>query len=83
MANTIDRQKTGRKPGTPNKVTKGIKDNILDVFDRIGGVQNFAAWAQENQTEFYRHYAKLLPTEINANLTATVIIQASKLDERI
>lgn len=55
----------GRSKGTSNKVTKGVQENILDVFERIGGVRNFAAWALENQTEFYRHYAKLLPLQMN------------------
>jgi len=68
----------GRKVGSVNKVTKGCKDNILEVFERIGGVKNFASWAQENQTEFYRHYAKLLPTEINANVDHAVRIIIDK-----
>ena len=58
----------GRSTGSINRVTKGCKDNILEVFERIGGVKNFAVWAMDNQTEFYRHYAKLLPTEINAKV---------------
>ena len=54
----------GRKAGTRNKVTAGAKANIMRVFDDIGGVKNFARWAQENETEFYRHYAKLVPLEV-------------------
>ena len=60
-----ERKKTGgRVAGTPNKVTQGAKANIMRVFEEIGGVKNFAAWATENQTEFYRHYAKLIPLEV-------------------
>jgi|CXWL01.1.fsa_nt_gi hypothetical protein len=55
----------GREKGASNKSTRGVKDNILDVFERIGGVKNFAEWAMENQTEFYRHYAKILPLQVN------------------
>jgi len=54
----------GRIAGQPNKMTRGIKANILDVFDKIGGVQYFSEWAKENPTEFYKHYIKLLPTEM-------------------
>jgi hypothetical protein len=68
----------GREPGSINKVTKGCQENILDVFERIGGVKNFADWALENQTEFYRHYAKLLPLQVNANVQAVVNIIIDK-----
>jgi hypothetical protein len=59
----------GRTKGTVNKMTVGIKSNILQVFEDIGGVQYFAQWAKENPTEFYKHYIKLLPTETNINGT--------------
>lgn len=51
----------GRKKGTPNAVTVGAKANVMAVFEMLGGADGFAAWAKENQTEFYRHYAKLIP----------------------
>jgi len=72
------RKRGASRKGIPNKVTKGVKDNILDVFERIGGVKNFAAWAQENQTEFYRHYAKLLPLDINASVSGHLTIIVDK-----
>ena len=64
----------GREKGTRNKVTKGCQENILEVFERIGGVKNFASWALENQTEFYRHYAKLLPLQVNAKIDGSIEI---------
>lgn len=53
----------GRVKGTPNKVTTTAKENILAVFTRLGGTAQMAAWARENQTEFYKIYARLVPTE--------------------
>ena len=64
----------GREKGTRNKVTKGCQENILEVFERIGGVKNFADWAMDNQTEFYRHYAKLLPLQVNAKIDGSIEI---------
>lgn len=56
------RTKTGgRKKGASNKAGYGAKQNILQVFEDIGGVKNFAVWAKDNQTEFYKFYAKLAP----------------------
>jgi len=54
----------GRKKGSENKVTVGAKENIMKVFEMLGGAQGFAEWATENKTEFYRHYAKLIPTQL-------------------
>ncbi len=75
-----DKKPPGRKPGIPNKMTRGIKANILDVFDKIGGVQHFADWAIENPTEFYKHYVKLLPTEIIADVESKVTIVLASED---
>lgn len=54
----------GRKKGTPNKVTKEVKEVISEVFTKIGGINTFAAWARREKTEFYKMYAKLLPIQL-------------------
>jgi hypothetical protein len=53
----------GRQKGQLNKVTRTVKENVIACFDRIGGLEAMAAWAQENQTEFFRLYGRLLPIE--------------------
>lgn len=55
----------GRVKGTPNALSSGVKSNIIGVFDKIGGRDAMAVWAQENQTEFYKLYGRLLPTELS------------------
>ncbi len=58
----------GRQPGSKNKVTKTAKENVLAVFNRLGGTAAMAKWAQENQTDFYRLYAKLIPQQIDLDV---------------
>lgn len=58
------RKTGGRSRGTPNATTKGAKDNIMAVFEMLGGAKGFAEWAEENKTEFYRHYSKLIPMSL-------------------
>jgi len=53
----------GRPKGAVNKNTKAFKDAVLLAFQTIGGDDAFAAWAQKNQTEFYKIAARLIPTE--------------------
>lgn len=40
-----------------------VVNAITGVFELIGGVPRFALWAHENPTEYYRIYAKLLPSQ--------------------
>lgn len=58
----------GRPKGSPNKVSALVKENVLHVFDQMGGVRTMTEWAKENRTEFYKLYARLLPTEATINV---------------
>jgi hypothetical protein len=65
----------GRPPGSPNKISRTVKDNVIAVFDTLGGSEGMARWAQENQTEFYRLYSRLIPTETKVDGTLAATIQ--------
>ena len=65
----------GRRKGTPNRITGTVRENVIEVFERVGGVSSMATWAQENRTDFYRLYARLIPTEIHADVGAVSLIQ--------
>lgn len=54
----------GRAAGTPNKIGALAKDNIIAVFNRLGGTAGMARWAEKNQTEFYKLYARLIPVQM-------------------
>lgn len=53
-----------RPAGSKNKIGSGAKSNIIGVFEKIGGREKMAEWALSNQTEFYRLYGRLVPTEV-------------------
>ena len=40
---------------------KKVENAFLNAFELIGGVSRLALWADQNPTEFYRLYARLLP----------------------
>ena len=56
----------GRPKGSKGTAGLNVKENILAVFTRLGSTARMAEWAEENQTEFYRMYGRLVPTEIQA-----------------
>lgn len=58
------RQGAGRPKGVPNKTTQSVKDAITEAFERRGGVPSLVAWAEENQTEFYRLWGRLIPVDV-------------------
>jgi hypothetical protein len=60
----VGKKTGGRSKGTPNKLSGQAKENIVAVFNRLGGTAAMAEWAMENQTQFYQIYAKLLPLEV-------------------
>lgn len=54
---------SGRQSGTPNKVSKIARENLVAVFEALGGAPEMTVWAKDNPTEFYKLYARLLPVE--------------------
>jgi hypothetical protein len=58
-----------RPKGVPNKVGAQAKENNVAVFTRLGGTAAMAAWARNNQTEFYRLYARLIPGESTSQIS--------------
>ena len=54
----------GRPAGVPNKINRAFKTAVLEVFERKGGADWMAKWAGENETEFFKIAARLIPTEL-------------------
>lgn len=60
----------GSRKGSPNKLTKSVKEAFEIVFNELQSDKNanLATWAKENTTDFYRLAAKLIPTDIKADI---------------
>lgn len=65
----------GRTAGTANKLTTSMKDTTQATLEWLQTQprSNMRAWANENPTEFYRIAAKMIPTQVNAEVTAKLI----------
>ena len=63
----------GRQKGTPNHLTKTVKETVMAAFEDLQNDPraNIVAWGKDNPTEFYKIAAKLIPTEISANVEVT------------
>ncbi len=54
----------GRVRGTPNKITKALKDMILTALDRKGGADYLERQADENPQAFMTLLGKVLPLQV-------------------
>lgn len=65
----------GRKEGSVNKLTKTVKERVLEVFNELqeDSEANLLSWAKTEPTEFYKIAAKLIPADINAKVEGKII----------
>lgn len=59
------------------KDRKSVEISMQAAYELIGGVPAFALWANENQTEFYKLYARLLPEQSKAQANTQIIINSN------
>jgi hypothetical protein len=63
------REGSGRKAGVPNKLSTTVKENVIAVFEALGGIKHMTDWATDNPNNFYNIYAKILPTQTEVSGT--------------
>ena len=61
----------GRPAGVENKLTQSVKAAFQAAFDELGGAEGLAEWAQENKTDFYKLYARLIPVDVGGTINHT------------
>ncbi len=68
-------KKGGRQPNSLNTLTKTVKDTVLSVFIEIqeDPEVKLSVFAKNYPKEFYAIAAKLIPTEVNANIQTNII----------
>lgn len=54
----------GRKKGTPNKLTRDVKEMILGALDKAGGVDYLVKQASASPAAFLTLVGKVLPLQV-------------------
>ena len=84
---------SGRQKGTPNKVTRTVKEVLASVFNELQDVDAkgkprypsayMLNWAKSEPGEFYRLAARLIPTEFQGTAPLTIkLIKFADLPDR-
>ena len=91
MSNKIGKQipltpiKPGRPKGALNKTTMAAKEAIAYAFEGLGGAERLVKWAksdEKNESAFWVSiYPKLLPLQVNGDVTTTVTHRAEDLTD--
>lgn len=70
----------GSRKGSPNKATKELKDMILGALDNVGGQKYLERQAEENPTAFMTLIGKILPKDVNANVSGSMTVTIASED---
>ncbi len=70
-------QAPGRIKGTKNKLTKSVRETVLQVFNELQGdpKDNLYAFAKKYPREFYNIASRLIPAEVNATVEGETVIR--------
>jgi hypothetical protein len=78
----LDRSKTGRAKGTPNKTTALLKDAILKAAEAAGGKEGLVGYLQaqasENPGPFMALLGKVLPLQIGGDPDNPVVVSITR-----
>ena len=63
----LQRGGPGRPMGSKNKVPANLRDDLITVYEKLGGIQGMVEWAKAkegNRALFYRILASTLPRQV-------------------
>lgn len=64
----------GRQKGSPNKVTKQLKDTILQALDEAGGVAYLKQTALDHPGAFLTLVGKVLPLQVTGEGGGALVV---------
>lgn len=72
---------SGRKPGTPNKLTSTVKMMVLGALESKGGQTWLAKQMKDNPVAFMTLLGKIIPTQIVGDMSYRYVARIPKPEE--
>ena len=66
---------TVRIPKNPHFSRRDVVQSFQTAFELMGGVPRLAIWANSHETEFFKLYARLLPSQASSALGESNILK--------
>jgi hypothetical protein len=79
MSHGGKREGSGPKKGSKHKQTVAVKQCLINAFEGMGGWQNLEKWGGENQSDFYKLWAKMLPTQVTGEDGGDITVTIKKI----
>ena len=73
----------GRQAGTPNKVTRELKEMVLQALDNAGGVDYLTKRANDNPRAFLALLGRVLPMQVTGGDGAPLQVIISQSDAKL
>lgn len=70
----LGRKTGGRQKGSPNKMTKQLKDTILQALDESGGVEYLKQTAIDHPAAFLTLIGKVLPLQVTGEGGGALVV---------
>jgi hypothetical protein len=65
----------GRPKGSVNKITRDVREAVLQSFEIVGGAQYLAEQARANPTAYLSLVGKVLPLQVQGDLAGKMTLQ--------
>jgi hypothetical protein len=70
--------RSGRPQGSKNRISAAAKQDLAAAFHGIGGRQELIRWGRQNRRDFYRIWARIIPSEVVAEIDLRDFRELSK-----
>lgn len=82
--NYSDKKPVGRPRGATNKLTRNVKETVLDVFIQMQDdpKKNLLEFGKKYPIHFYQMAAKLIPTELTGTSTQVIRVLSAEFDNQ-
>jgi hypothetical protein len=62
--------------------TRNVREQFQHAFELIGGIPRLAHWAHANPTEFFKLYARMIPTAVTGENGGAIKVELSWINGR-
>lgn len=69
---------SGRKPGTPNKLTSTVKMMVLGALDKLGGEAYLVRMAKKHPQAYMTLLGKIIPTQVVGDMSYRFVARMPK-----